>query len=575
MIREFVQNGVSVKLDLSEQILDLDAPEDLRYEEPELSPVPSSPPYSRSQPFVSASVLSQKAKQFDDALYAAVEVAVQRGHGSVGSKLAFFRAWAEAAIQAHEHGEAACLLFAACDLGGAPLTLRPDMSARVEDAKKRFLADEGRSAPLGFYTQTEGLAALFRQDRLLMSEIVDPASAAGVAKLLASDADLLRSYRTILRIASKMTNPAPADVLDLLRAGEKDRARILVPSRSHEADLVHRLYGDRAIPDGFDLADELADRVEAGSLSLAPREDSGWYDHQTWALEPLVAPDRIREAERLRYSLDYRRHLRELFKGILALTRETHVKQLEPRFDGSARPPRPPVRIFISPELTAEPLATYYARRARSYRFVRAVLEETFGWCWRDLAFTKVEAAWPRVDEGLEGMEALFHGAEVRVCRELGLEADPTSMPGRDPDADDASFRAWVAGMERDPDLSRDTRMMVPVFYDVGRRRMKVWALLGWSHRPLVVGFHRPPRVLEAGGREPAGRLENLRRRIWREQGDAAAPQIEFSSAYPRVAFPVTAEIYVDRLLDRDAFRRLCDRLKTPSAILRALTAAA
>jgi hypothetical protein len=148
-------------------------------------------------------------------------------------------------------------------------------------------------------------------------------------------------------------------------------------------------------------------------------------------------------------------------------------------------------------------------------------------------------------------------------------------MPGRDPDADDASFRAWVAGMERDPDLSRDTRMMVPVFYDVGRQRMKVWALLGWSHRPLAVRFHRPPRVVETAGRKPASALEWLGRRFRRTRDDAVVPPIEFTSEHYSAAFPVTAEIYVDRLLDRDAFRRLCDRLRTRSAILEALTAAA
>ncbi len=176
------------------------------------------------------------------------------------------------------------------------------------------------------------------------------------------------------------------------------------------------------------------------------------------------------------------------------------------------------------------------------------------------------------MEEGLEGMEALFHGAHVRVCRELGLENEAAAMPDRNPDADDASFRTWVGSVEHDADLSHDTRMMVPVFYDVERHQMKVWTLLGWSDRPIIVGFHEPPRVLEAGRRPPTGRLEELRRRFRRTQEDDAAPEIVFTSAYHRVAFPVTAELYVKRLLDREAFRRLCDKLKTRSAIMRALT---
>jgi hypothetical protein len=33
-------------------------------------------------------------------------------------------------------------------------------------------------------------------------------------------------------------------------------------------------------------------------------------------------------------------------------------------------------------------------------------------------------------------------------------------------------------------------------------------------------------------------------------------------------AYPVTAEVYVDRILNRDEFRSHCNRSKTPSAIL-------
>jgi hypothetical protein len=180
------------------------------------------------------------------------------------------------------------------------------------------------------------------------------------------------------------------------------------------------------------------------------------------------------------------------------------------------------------------------------------VLEETFGPAWRDLRFTDVPTAYERVDEGLDGMEALFHGAHVRVCGDLGIESDPTAMPDRNPDADRVSFESLAARMGTDPDLSRDTRMMVPVFYDMQRRKVKVWALLGWSDRPLTIDFLQKPRILEAVPRN-------------------AAPPIEFAAAHHRVAFPVTAEVYVNQLLNRDAFRRLCDDRKTPTAILEAL----
>jgi hypothetical protein len=565
MIRELVEQDVNITLDLSDQVLDVDAPDDGQFGEPSLSPVPVA-----STSLVSASVLAQKAKQFDDALYAAVELAVQRGLGAMPSKWEFLRAWAKVALDAREHGQAACLLFGACELGRAGLQLPEDVSAAVKVVVEDFLADERRSAPLGFYTQTAQLAAIFRQDRLLMTELREPLSSAdALAGLASRDEHLLRTYQRILTLASKMTNPASADLHDLLQTNARSGRRILLPSRSHEGELVLRLFGDRPIPDGFDLADELANRVKAGSLSLAPNQNSGWYDHQTWALEPLVAPLRAPESTRVRHSDRYRHHLRQLFKGLLALTRETHVKQLEMVLAGAAGR-HDPATIFIRPELTGEPLPTYYARRAQSYRFIRTVLEETFGPAWQDLPFTEVPTAYERVDEGLDGMEALFHGAHVRLCRDLGMESDPTVMPDRNPDADGVAFESWAARMTTDPDLSRDTRMMVPVFYDLQRRKVKVWALLGWSDRPVTIDFLQTPRIVEAVPEKQASRLQQLRRRFGKAQ-ENAAPQIEFVAAYHRVAFPVTAEVYVNQLLNRDAFQRLCDERKTPTAILEAL----
>jgi hypothetical protein len=47
--------------------------------------------------------------------------------------------------------------------------------------------------------------------------------------------------------------------------------------------------------------------------------------------------------------------------------------------------------------------------------------------------------------------------------------------------------------------------------------------------------------------------------------------QVEFQFNVQSLAYPVTAEIYVERILDRDEFRRHCDRFKTRSEILKNL----
>lgn len=233
-----------------------------------------------------------------------------------------------------------------------------------------FLADEKSSKPIGFYSEAEDLAAIFRQDRMLMQE-VEAADAEAIARALRADPALMRTYERARMVAARMTNPPMAGMKSVLDApGGPTKARVLLPSRSPEGDLVQRLCGGRPIPDGFDLADEIAKRVDARTLDLSPRADSGLYDHQLWALEALVAFDRTEEAKRVEASDRYRAHLRDVFRALFALTRETHAKQLPPRAAGAA----PVVRI--GPELVAEPVVTFYRRRADAYAFLRGVLDE-------------------------------------------------------------------------------------------------------------------------------------------------------------------------------------------------------
>jgi hypothetical protein len=90
--------------------------------------------------------------------------------------------------------------------------------------------------------------------------------------------------------------------------------------------------------------------------------------------------------------------------------------------------------------------------------------------------------------------------------------------------------------------------MMVPVFYDLGRKKIKVWAFLGWRSVSVAVAYHERPRVLLV---DPA-----------------PGPRVEFCGDQYELATPVLAEVYVERLLNRDEFRAHCDRHRTRSAIL-------
>jgi hypothetical protein len=586
-IREFTDDGYDIQLDVSQQVLGLDIPEEARWSNEERPLLPTLPRRFPSG-FVSAAALALKAKQFDDGLYAAAELAAQNGAGCFPGKVLWLTTLARnLAEAASPHTtEVLAILCGACELAGRSIAVPQSAAAAVQETVAAFLMDELRSKPIGFYTWTRELENIFRQDRLLQSPLNDRAGIQALVQALNADGKLRGAYVSYLKLIARLTNPFAAPHLrPLLVEADKQRAQIppeevcfFPPSRAHETDLIKKLYGDRPIPDGFSLMDELIERIRSGALSLQPTEQSGWYDYQTWSLEPLAVPEKMPEAKRLRLDQRYGEHLLELFKGIYALTRETHVKQLEA--PETAPPAAPMEKIhWILPELSAEPLATHYLRRALSYRFVRQVMADTFGGdALRRLhRLTPTGSAKLSLTEEFDAIEALFYGAHATVSRQLGLTADATSEvgSGKGPEADAARFAEWARNLEADEDLGNDARMMVPVFYDLQRQKTKVWLFLGWTSKRLRIYFATPPRVVDPQATSAASAATGLFARLFgkREQPQPACelPRMIFTDAYRDLVCPVTAEVYVDQILNRDEFRRHCDTYKTQSAILQSL----
>lgn len=502
--RDLRQAQWHIRLNLAPQVLSLEIPDELTLEKGEERLYPTCP----ITDFVSASMLAVKAKVFDDGLYAAVELAAQPGKAKLLSALA----------------DVAPQIAAAARLGGLAVPLCPDGQHLLDT----FLADELASKPLGFYTWTDSLRRIFRQDRMLQREL-PPSEAMALAAALQAVPSLFNGYGNYLGLVSKLTNPFVATMRDLRQPG----GRWFFPaSRAQETDLAKRLYGDTPIPDGFSLADEVVRRLRDASLSLQPTDSSGWYDMQAWALEALVLLDKMPEGARLRTNDRYRTQLEELFKAVLSLTRETHVKQLECPHTGATFSRAKPSVARVRPDLTVEPVRTYYERRAEGYAFVRQVLEA--------LPLDEMYRVTPNgvaarsLGEELAEMIAIFRGAAAVAGDELGMTAAI--------EHETRQFREWAAG----PEVTEDVRMMVPVFYDAGRHRTKVWAVLGWAYRTLAVSFATPPAVEVL-----AGEVE-----------------LRFQRLFRGIGYPVFAEAYVSRLLDRDEFRAHCDRYETRSRIL-------
>lgn len=574
-------DGFEATLDISAQILRLDVLEEVadgpggESVPAEIYPSLAGSDWSRS--FLSASLLGFKAKQFDDGLYAAVELALDEGCEKYSSKNKFLSKLLESLVKGGAEGanlEASALLAAAAQLGGQEIEIPADVAQKADEIKNDFLEKEIRSKPLGFYTWDPRLQRIFQRDRMLQ-EKCDSSTAQTLARLLSKDEDSANAYNAWLRLAERLTNPWPpgwSDFREVLAAITKDQEpnfqgdfSLFPPSRSHETELVKSLYGDRPIPEGFDLADEMVCRIQDGRLRLEPGPDSGWYDHQTYALEPLAIPEKTPEAEHFSFTDSYRKELAALFKAMLGLTRETHIKQLEvPVCFATPDSERMKPRITIRPRLSIEPLGTFYSRRAMSYAFVSNVLEEFFGidslrQMHRLTASGPVET--PLFEE-LRFMEGLFYGAYLVVCDELGMVVELGEEPERNINLTTGRkiIEDWAESVkkERDSDVSTDLRMMVPVFYDLQSGKTKVWCVLGLAMRPVSVSYQREPVVRE----------------VRDSQGDIVNPNsvdVEFESVRHDLVYLVTAEAYVDRVLNREEFRRHCDRHKTQNEIIRNL----
>jgi hypothetical protein len=557
VVRETVIDGHRVKIDMTAQVISLVIPEDRSFGETrEKAEPPLSPTIAQAMGyghFVSASVLAAKAKQFDDGLYAAADLAAQNGCGSYTGKKAML-VMIEQALRKEpatpQSRKARALIYAALTLGGQAAQ---DESAVVKEAgelQKEFLGSELRSKPIGFYTWNAELGKVFQSDRLLQQTLKTVPDAMPLASAIRKSG-ATAAYAGYMKLNGKLTNPLIKEVSDLRPLVDgasllKGPFAMYPPSRAYETELVKKLYGNSPIPEGFNLMDKLIEGIRAGKISLRPGKDSGWYDYQTWALETLVLPDKAAEAPKLDLSDSYKKELVNLFKALLALTRETHIKQLEVPACGAGMPEP---SIDISPDLTLEPLATYYLRRAESYAFVRKVLVDTFGpeGVMEMHRVTKNGPVRQSLVNELVDMERLFRGAHAIVAAEIG-------MPGATAKEAVPFTRAWMKGIAKDPDVGADNRMMVPVFYDLQRRKTKVWAVLGYDTKPLEIKF-----------------LDNPSVQVVASEGAKPAPRIQFRGQSEKLVYPVMAEVYVKKILNRDEFRKVCDRERTASRILAAI----
>jgi hypothetical protein len=511
-------------------------PDDLEPDDLDLN---SSPPLSPRGRFVSASMLSYKAWRFDSGLSALCALAVERGVGGLVSQRDFCQRLS-GALMAEPQGE------------GAELARWLSESFEAE-------APEGALVP-GVYSWTAGLARRHEQQRRL-GRVLDRSEALRVASRLESDPALRQGYVRLCEFRRGVSLAGTGlDLCALLTLGsagsvEEASERSLFPGISSLEELVYaRLTGGRSAKPGLSSVGEIIRRLSTRQGHRIPSDLSPWCDYLSWALECLVSSENWPEAGALDLSDGYRSHLLELCGELIAGVREV----MDPGHSRAG--PRETLsfgrgsELSVSPALSTEPLAEFYIRRAFAYRFLRSKLEAAFG----PGSLERVRRVVPYgvapqpVAQELRAMETLFYGAYVTARVELGLAPD-SSAPvgsGHGGEADAASFRAFVAQLERDPDLGQDARRLIPARRSA-RGKTVARAHLGWASLPLVAGWSEFPGLCDGAGQAIAD--FTLRRQT------------------AALSHPVFVEVEVDRVPSVDEFRALCDREGSVRAIKAAL----
>ena len=560
----------------------------------------------------SVEVVNGGLKPFNDGLYAAVELAAEHGDASLVDKHQLLVELLGELMTRSSEGtiaERAPTLAAAQHIATA-LTLAGDSDAvdptLLEPARRAAAEFESASVyskPIGFYTWTPELEAIFTRDRWLQTRYrggtLGPsfAALAALGLVVGQRGPLSDGYRRTLDLYAGLTDPffdaspfelAPfvpdASALGDLEAIERRFAATLPvdypdfplcnpsaaafpASESAENRIMRRLLCGGELADGETLIDGLIRKIQVGELDLAPRADSGFYDHQLYALETLLVPDKASESQHLLLTRAYKEKLVETFKSLLVQTRETHVKQIAIVNASPASAQLTPIEYTVYPQLLVEPFPTFYLRTARAYRFLEGVLDAALGPEFLPATSRLLEdGSRSPLTLGAElgDKQQLLYGLHVLSANSIGMAPELAADEAlRFPlDQARAVARAWLASVAGDPDIARDPRVSLPVAVETDAQTNIPYAIY-WA----VVGV----KVIHIHASFPESRRP--------EVVAAASHCVQKGWAPFEPHMLIEQTIQVRRRLDlppltREEFRALCDQHDTADAIAAAFESA-
>jgi hypothetical protein len=512
---------------------------------------------SRQQVLPSVCMIDCKAKQFDDGLVAALDLAYYRGlDGTLTSHVTLIRRLLE---KVGPESPAAPFLAAGLTLAGEEHQVK-DMAARASWLT-RFEGNLARSRPVGFYTWSKPLSESYRFFRYFQSRLPQGETAVvrALADTLKSDPALMADYKKAISFHARLTNPTHdltcAEIADHTAEITDPRRISLFPnSTSRETELFGKLF-PTGLPADVDLMRTLIVKIRMSEISLVPRPEGGWYDYQVYALETLIQPDSGEEKDKLLLTRAYKERMLDAFKALMTRRRETHIRDL----DVTTAEAPPPTQIV--PRLRLEPCPTYYLRTARAYSFLASFLESSVGVpALKRLHGLKQdgERSQDLYDE-LGSMRDLFYGFYLVSAEDIGMK--PHLLNGEPIDRVRCIKAAeqWLAQPLSDPDLAVDTRVAVPIYFDRPRTKTRLWTTLGVRLAKIEASYARSPSIKT---KEGAGE--------WRKPEARTLGTSEYLIAVDQFSEVETNCVCVPT---REELRSICDLHKTKDAILAALKA--
>ena len=552
----------------------------------------------------SVQMVDHKAKTFVDRFYATIEEYLHSEAEILGGGMQkFFIGVLEELIKSGDNSEAnlktIAYMTAGLELGGEPLPELPkEALSMAKKLEEEFLSSPIQSKPIGFYAENEILQRIFRQDRFYQNAM-EIGTAIEIAKVLKNRPDLHKQYKIILSAYSDLTNPLSsfsvddivvyADYFDepavlerkLLESekwlGLKQRGagripgqelvRLLPYSTSKENELFAKIYNYSGELPRHNVMNRLIKAIRSGEIDLTPTEKSGWYDYQIYAVETLLATEKGQEGQKLLLSKLYKERLIEAFKTILTKKRELHVKQLELTLclglsrRGSC--------FVISPDISVEPMATYYLRTARGYRFILNAMEALFG--REALEETAIDGNGTLYDSA-EEMSLVYYGFYLIVCDDLGMKPEfmPDEMSEEQVTLAKQQAVRWLENYQDDNCYEKDVRYIVSALSDLRRTQVRYWMTCGVKLLKVKAEYVKRP-VIQVTDPETNKVYE-----IPTDTESGEVPGCYLPYRFMPEEYYMPIEIFAEatgpaKPFTREEFRKLCNGCKNKDEIIKAV----